>query len=237
MSLLEKMGASVEGTGRSGFNIQIKPALLLAAWTHKFPENRLALTADVEDLLGRWHHVFVTYDGSATAAGVRVYVDGRRVSFKVWADSLTSSIQNAGPLNIGSRATSWSFRGCFDDVRIYDRQVSEDEVLALYQSGLSALARIPAEDRNVDQQTLLSSAYQVADHAPLDEGLQSKLAAAEKALLDEWQSIRRWYVNSQGQTMMVIANPPTNDDVGIERTTAVSFDRNVGRTACRSNVR
>jgi hypothetical protein len=219
--LFSKMGLTAEGT-RGGFNVHIVADKLVFGLTHEFPENRLAITASVDHLLGSWHHVFVTYDGSSTASGVRIFVDGRLASSKVAAESLTKSIQNAGPLQIGRQSTDWSSQCRIDDVRIYDRQIGEDAILALYRSGLSALALVPTEDRTTDQQTLLRAAYDPAIHGPRSQGPQSPLSLAEKTLLEEWEKVRRWYVNSQGQTMAVISNPPASGITGIDYDFAIA---------------
>jgi serine/threonine protein kinase len=68
------------------------------------------------------------------------------------------------------------------------------------------LVAVPPETRTPEQQTLLSTAYRSLDE-PLQR-LESQLAASETALRDaRWEGVRRWYVNGQGQTMVVIPNP------------------------------
>ena len=82
---------------------------------------------------GKWHHIAFTYDGSNTAAGIKLYVDGN-------ADSLTT-LQDADPgtlvnnsFEIGKRngGIEGYFNGSIDDVRIYNRALSAGEVLDLY---------------------------------------------------------------------------------------------------------
>ena len=43
---------------------------------HKWPEDALKVVAKGPVKAAQWHHVFVTYDGSGKAAGVKIYVDG-----------------------------------------------------------------------------------------------------------------------------------------------------------------
>ena len=53
-----------------------------------------------------WTHLFITYDGSSKAAGVRVYVDGRAQETTTDVDKLTDSIKAAAPLVIGRRVNN-----------------------------------------------------------------------------------------------------------------------------------
>jgi hypothetical protein len=140
----------------------------------------------------------------------------------VLTDTLSGSIQNAGALRIGGGQNPSSLRAWIDDLRLYERDVAEDEVRVLYHAGIDTVTRIPAEARTAEQQALLASAYKRAVSAPLPPDLQSKLAEVEKTLMDRWQSVQRWYVNSQGQTMVVVANLPTDSETGIDRDFAIS---------------
>src|SRR3990167_11560177 len=48
-----------------------------------------------------WHNIVMSYDGSSTAAGLSIYVDGNLVPKVVGSDTLTASILNNDPLVIG----------------------------------------------------------------------------------------------------------------------------------------
>jgi hypothetical protein len=93
------------------------------------------------------HHVLVTYDGSVTAAGVKVYVNGQPAATKILSENLYRPFRNAGrafgePLRIGGGGGNQRlYRGRIEDVAIYSRVVATDEI--------RALARLPeaAEDR------------------------------------------------------------------------------------------
>ena len=42
----------------------------------KWPDDALKVVANKPITFKRWTHVFITYDGSAKASGVKIYVDG-----------------------------------------------------------------------------------------------------------------------------------------------------------------
>jgi hypothetical protein len=123
-----------------------------------------ALRVETEDTLAaqRWHHIAVTYDGSKTAEGLHVFVDGESSKLKVLADTLYRPYRNAGkgfeqPLRIGA---GWGperrFRGQIDDTYLYSRVLSGDELLALgVGESIATLAHKPAAERTqVERQAL-----------------------------------------------------------------------------------
>jgi hypothetical protein len=73
-----------------------------------------------------WHHVAATIDGTR----VQLYVDGEPVETD---DQIAPIVSNDEPLHIGSRGdgTGDFFEGSIDDVRIYNRRLSDAELGAL----------------------------------------------------------------------------------------------------------
>ena len=81
---------------------------------------------------GQWQHLFVTYDGSGRASGVRLYLNGEPQELKVEMDALKGSIKTATPTRIGRRSVSQAFEGgSVQDVRIYGRKLVPTEVKAI----------------------------------------------------------------------------------------------------------
>jgi aryl-phospho-beta-D-glucosidase BglC (GH1 family) len=78
--------------------------------------------------LNEWHHLTLTYDPSA---GARLYLDGHLVAEKPNLNGY--SPLTSGDLLIGkSRSTPFlDFKGLLDEIRIYNRALSEQEILAL----------------------------------------------------------------------------------------------------------
>jgi len=81
---------------------------------------------------GAWHHVVLTHDGSGTAAGLRLYVDGN-------ADALTSTgkaslsgpTTSATPLHLGSRSPgSYFLDASLDEVAVYKDKVLSPAAVA-----------------------------------------------------------------------------------------------------------
>jgi hypothetical protein len=73
--------------------------------------------------LGEWYHVALTYDGSGKASGLYLYIDGIRHKAEVVRDTLSGSLATDAPLRVTP-----PFRGQLDDVRLYNRALTPQEV-------------------------------------------------------------------------------------------------------------
>ena len=82
-----------------------------------------------------WHHIAVTYDGSSTANGLKIYIDGSPETVTIVKDSLSSSTVNSDELRIGTRIGHIPFTGLIDEVKIYSFALTADDILADYNAG------------------------------------------------------------------------------------------------------
>lgn len=78
-----------------------------------------------------WHHVAMTYNGSQ----VQFYIDGKFDAVISYTSTFNSS---GGNYTFMSRGTSQYIPGSVDDARVYSRVLTDEDVLALYQDGISA---------------------------------------------------------------------------------------------------
>jgi outer membrane protein assembly factor BamB len=97
---------------------------------------------------GAWHLVTVTVERD-TPLGGTFYVDGEVVS-RFDPTVKTGSLDNDYPLRIGSRSSSETglFQGVIDEVGLWSRALSPEEVSRLYQAGRTGpcLLQLPAKD-------------------------------------------------------------------------------------------
>lgn len=106
---------------------------------NEWPAKALKVQTKAAYPRGEWKHVFFTYDGSAKPAGVLLYVDGKPVELETMNDTLTPDmpIHSDAPLQLGRRQNGDLMRKTrFQDVRLYSRALSPEEV-----------ARLPFEER------------------------------------------------------------------------------------------
>jgi cytochrome c553 len=153
---------------------------LIDAW----PGNSIKVTTKDELVkAGQWQHVFVTYNGSGRASGVRIYVDGELKPVNAEQNSLqlAASIKTNTPLRIGSRSNGSVFAdSAIQDVRIYERTLSAADVrkLADYAELRSALAA-SAEQRTPEQQASIFEYYLATQDQPF-LALKNKLKELER---------------------------------------------------------
>jgi hypothetical protein len=111
-----------------------KEGILYLAWTFSLNGSDIIQikaivgTTSNTDFLYSWHHVVGTYDGSSG----RLYCDGILMATQ---EGLSGGLfNNYQPLQIGARTyfAPSHFIGKIDEIRIYDRVLSEDEIQKLY---------------------------------------------------------------------------------------------------------
>ncbi len=137
-----------------------------------------------------WQQVTVTYDGSRDSAGIQIYVDGRPQRTISLLNELNQSFDNIGLLRIGGgNGPAGRFHGLIDDVRIFDRVVSDEEAQILAQTDrLSAIAARPAADRTPSQATALRRYY--VEHADV-ESIRSAWDQLQVARSDRAQFVEQ----------------------------------------------
>ena len=86
----------------------------------------------------QWHQALVVFDGSSSAAGVTLYVDGVAQATTTVFDNLSATTLNDAALYFGSRELDHptsAFTGCIDDVGIYDVELTSGNATDIYNGG------------------------------------------------------------------------------------------------------
>ena len=108
--------------------IQKRAARLTIKLISRWPDNAIQLRTRKRLAFGDWHHVTLTYDGSGKAAGLKLFVNGKPFETEIVQDALTDSIATKAELQIGSKSLGKPFKGQLDDLRFYNRPLSENEI-------------------------------------------------------------------------------------------------------------
>ncbi|WCL49858.1 LamG-like jellyroll fold domain-containing protein [Leptospira sp. GIMC2001] len=82
---------------------------------------------NVPNPLYTWYHICQTVNPTASPTAVKQYFNGKQVG----AEDSTSYITSNSPLTIGAFNNNYEFPGQIDEVTIYNRELSADEVRAL----------------------------------------------------------------------------------------------------------
>jgi hypothetical protein len=81
---------------------------------------------------GEWYHGVLVYDGAGST--LKLYLNGNLASTETSVPASIGS-ESRTPNNIylgGGQPNGWDFNGVMDDVRLYDRVLTEEEISAIY---------------------------------------------------------------------------------------------------------
>ena len=149
-----------DGAAHRGFDLLLVGGKLTAHLVHRWPDEALHVVSKAEVPINQWKHVFATYDGSSKGDGLRLYVDGQRQEVEIANNNLTATTITTKPLRIGRRTDGAPFKGMIDDVRIYDRVLKSEEVLAVAQAdSVQDLLAIDVEQRTTIQTQTIAKTW------------------------------------------------------------------------------
>ena len=179
-----------EQNGYRGWDLWQNDRSLAVHIIDAWPENAIkVVTADAVLDPGAWQHVFVTYDGSSKASGVKIYVDGEEKKLRVNRNSLAedASIRTKTPLRIGQRSDTQAFDGgSVQDVRLFHRALDAAEVKTIAEVGaVQAILADGAEERTEEQDAALFGYY-----LTVHDEQYAALAGAVAKLQQEREEIR-----------------------------------------------
>ena len=126
--------------GSRGFELTLDHGRPFFGLIHFWPGNAIAVRAKQSLPVNTWSRLVVTYDGSSRAAGIRLYLDGRRLETDVVRDRLYKDIgygpatgdraSEKHPFTIGARFRDSGFKdGLIDDLQVFDTCLTAAEVV------------------------------------------------------------------------------------------------------------
>jgi hypothetical protein len=130
-----------------GYGLRLEAGKVQVLLVKRWLDDAIRVETERSLPAGEWHHVLMTYDGSRTAAGVRVYIDGRPEKLRVRLDELNQTFKTTEPLRVGAGGgPDGRFRGRLADVRVYDdRLTAEEAELLADPDPVNALVALPPE--------------------------------------------------------------------------------------------
>jgi hypothetical protein len=167
-----------------GWDLYDDKGKIIVELVNDWPTNAIKVeTTTAAFTKGDWHHALFTYDGSGRAAGVHIFVDGKRQAITVLKDTLSKSIRTKVPWELGRRHDSDVMKlARFQDVRVYQSALTDDEVRRVPREDYAAeLYGTPIDKWNVDQRHTAEQFYfdQVDDRS---RTLHRELAGLMKQL-------------------------------------------------------
>jgi len=110
----------------------------------------------------RWTHLFATYDGSGSAGGLRIYVDGQLHEARLLVDKLSGDMTTPAPFQLGRRSPDDAVlrETAFQDIRFYRRAFDQEEASRVaYEDYASEVAAKPILSWTEDERHAIESFF------------------------------------------------------------------------------
>jgi hypothetical protein len=158
-----------------GYELLVDEGHLRWSLVHFWPGDAASVRMREPLPIDQWVHICATSDGSGTAAGLQLFVDGHPVATDVIRDSLTREITGGGgdTITIGERFRDHGFKGgLVDEFRVFARALAPLEVRELAEPGTIAATITAAAEAEL-----------LGDYvaAAFDEAAAAKRAALREA--------------------------------------------------------
>ncbi|MCC6409503.1 MAG: DUF1553 domain-containing protein [Planctomycetes bacterium] len=133
-AIVLKRSRAWSDAGSQGYELLLDDTRVAWSLIHFWPGNAISIRTRARLEPRRWTHVAVTYDGSARANGLAIYVDGARAEVEVVRDELWKPITGGEPgaLTLAERFRDVGFAGGrVDELCVFDRCLTALEIARL----------------------------------------------------------------------------------------------------------
>lgn len=153
-------GRTSDDAERRGWELSLVDGRVQFRLTRSSGDDELLVRSERALAVRRWQRVLLVYDGTSRAAGVSLYVDGKREGMQVERDRLSQSIRTTGPTRLGRNVAGEGFRGMLRDVRAWTRALTGPEIAVLGgRDPVAELLAVPARQRTPEQSRQLRRWY------------------------------------------------------------------------------
>ncbi|QHW00350.1 DUF1553 domain-containing protein [Spirosoma endbachense] len=175
--------SNYENEGYRGYSVSLNPdRTLRVLFSYVWPANCIELRTRQKLPINSWQHLTLTYNGNGKANGIRLFINGSQAPCELITDNLTKSLLH-GPFGtnkssqlpvfeIGNEQREKTIRQvAVDELRIYNRQLSDLEVQSLRFQGGPKSTGVVAGVLAISAQSLRRSR-----HSTLQQQLQEHYA-------------------------------------------------------------
>ncbi len=151
-TVLSRMVPVPEGRG---YNLHLTgKGTLQANFVQRWLDDSVKVEIKEPIPLGEWVHIWVNYGGTRRAKDIDIYLNGEWVPHKINYDFLNQNFSSDEPMRIGKGMADLD--GTVDDVRFYDRMLTENEIRVVFeQSTLGSIVDLAANARSRSQKAKL----------------------------------------------------------------------------------
>lgn len=207
--------------GNRGYDISLFKNKVSLRIAHGWPFNAIQAKTLESLSVQEWSHIAVTYDGSSKAEGIGIYINGEPWDVRIEQDNLFKSIRvdrengtyKGQDFLIGERSSfeDIQYEGLkLDDIKVFDRQLSETEVVILAENDeLTEMLATAPEEQSDNHKKLLFNHYLLqydADYKAHLEELQA-YRVEKSSIIDTMREVmvmgerlipRKTYIRERG---------------------------------------
>lgn len=134
---------AAEDAAYRGYSLVLDNGRIQFSLIHFWPGNAIQVQSKDTIPTNRWTHIAIIYDGTSTADGAKLFINGQPADVTVVRDKLTRDIRyrlewgdsNSGgvEMSLGARFRDVGFRdGAADELLVYDRELSPIEISSIW---------------------------------------------------------------------------------------------------------
>ena len=213
-----------------GYHLYLKDDKLEWVMARTWPENAIIEHSIREVPREEWVHLMVSYDGSSTAKGTKLYLNGQEVKTTVIKDNLTRDIvfnylediiypEPIEPnLKVGARWRGVGIKGAqVDDIWVFDRALSPIEIAQLGSKERVSGTKFSLSELGQAQRPQLQE-YYLANISPAYRSALATLRNYRTALVDSMENVQELMVmeEMQERRKTYVLNRGVYDDYGEE---------------------
>lgn len=159
--------------GFQGYDLILKENRINFRLMHAFPHDAISVETKMKLDSNKWYHVAVSYDGSSSAKGVQIYLDGKAVAMNVEYDNLKKNIKSYPNLHkiyaftglsFGSRVLERTMKGGqIDQFYLFNQPLTAAEATYLYNKPVVSFTVKNKATDEAAADNLLQARKQLAD--------------------------------------------------------------------------
>ena len=97
--------------GHRGWDIWFEKGHIASHIANTWDSDAIRAATNTTIKAGEWNHVLLSYDGSAKAKGIKIYINGAPQAMNLGVDRLQNSIRTTVPLKIAQRQAGGQMNG------------------------------------------------------------------------------------------------------------------------------
>ena len=178
-----------------GYHLRIVENKLEIMMAHTAPDNAIVEVSKDEFPRDQWVNFTLTYDGSSTADGLQLYLNGKEVETITKNDNLYKDIlfriDKEPGLQLGARYRGKGIKGgVVDEIKVFDRELSTLEVKLLSKdSSLQDVLMKETKDLSEEDRDLLLAYYTKSISDKADKHYK-KLSKLRKQYVDSVEKVQ-----------------------------------------------